>query len=532
MSDLPPGVTRRSMQSALKAFAAVVGPSHVRDDEQARGEYRDPFDFGLAERHVPFAVVRPACVGEVQSLLKVANARGVPLWTVSRGKNLGYGGPAPRLRGSVVLELSRMSRILEINDELCYGLFEPGVTFFDVYEHVRANKLKVWPSSPALGWGSVVGNTLERGWGYTPYGDHSNVQCGMEVVLANGDVVRTGMGALDGANTWPLFRGGYGPSFDGLFTQSNLGIVTKLGLWMMPEPEAYMSVKVKVAREEDLAPLIDRLAHLKRKDVLQNAPVVGNIVRYAAATAPRSRWFTGEGAMPDEVLERIRRELGGGWWDAYFSLYGSEEMIALRYKHVQSAFADLPRAEVTCRLYTAPPGGRLEPGEFAPEDGGGRAGVPGLAALGILKFRGADCGHLGFSPVLPARGADALKFYYKAKRRQAEFGFDYFGGFHTHARHVVHIAMIIFDKHDARHRHNARRLFEALVEDGREEGYSEYRAHLDFMDLVAEQYDFNAHASRRLSESLKDALDPNGILSPGKQGVWPARFRAEADRKA
>ena len=56
-------------------------------------------------------------------------------------------------------------------------------------------------------------------------------------------------------------------------------------------------------------------------------------------------------------------------------------------------------------------------------------------------------------------------------------------------------------------------------------GYGEYRAHLDMMDLVAEQYGFNHHAVRRFNETLKDALDPNGILSPGKQGIWPRSMR-------
>ncbi|HET6870791.1 MAG TPA: hypothetical protein VFH80_33075, partial [Solirubrobacteraceae bacterium] len=64
-----------------------------------------------------------------------------------------------------------------------------------------------------------------------------------------------------------------------------------------------------------------------------------------------------------------------------------------------------------------------------------------------------------------------------------------------------------------------------LVTEAAKQGYGEYRAHLDFMDLAAEQYSFGDHAYRRFTETIKDAVDPNGILAPGKQGIWPASMR-------
>ncbi len=62
----------------------------------------------------------------------------------------------------------------------------------------------------------------------------------MEVVLANGELLRTGMGAMPGNRSWHVYKRGLGPTLDQLFMQSNYGIVTKLGVWLMPYPECFM----------------------------------------------------------------------------------------------------------------------------------------------------------------------------------------------------------------------------------------------------------------------------------------------------
>ena len=86
--------------------------------------------------------------------------------------------------------------------------------------------------------GSVLGNAIDKGGGSGPAGNHFDNICGMEVVLGNGGLIRTGDGGLDAAEhpNWHVTRYSFGPALDGLFTQSNYGIVTRAGIWLQRKP--------------------------------------------------------------------------------------------------------------------------------------------------------------------------------------------------------------------------------------------------------------------------------------------------------
>ncbi len=120
------------MDRALKALAGVVGDDWVLATDLDRDTYLDHFAVDAAA-HSAAAAVAPLTAEQVREIILVANTHKLPLWPISRGKNFGYGGAAPRLKGLVVLDLSRMKKI-EFDAENGTALLEPGVGFYDLYD--------------------------------------------------------------------------------------------------------------------------------------------------------------------------------------------------------------------------------------------------------------------------------------------------------------------------------------------------------------------------------------------------------------
>ncbi len=520
---LPPGVTEEAFAAAREQFAAAVGAEHVLWSAEELAEFRDPFAFATWDEYTGSAVVMPQSVEEVQEVVRIANRLRIPLWVHGQGRNNGYGGPAPRLRGSVILSLRRMNRVLEIDEDCAYAVVEPGVRWFDLYDALRAGGHRLMVSIPDLGWGSVVGNFLENGVTYLPAAQDMAAYCGMEVVLANGDVLRTGMGAMPGNRAWHVYKRGLGPTLDQLFMQSNFGVVTRLGVWLTPWPECYMPLSLRAGKDDDLGPIVDTLRTLMLDRTIENVPQLWNAVAMASILSSRAPWYQGDDPMPDQAIDRMARELGIGRWTMRFALYGDEAVVDHRFAKVKAAFERIPGVEVRGEKH-APEAmdGLQHPFDRV------QAGVPNLDIDQMTGwYGGEEGGHIGFSPVGRLTGRDALEMRDVIRGLvEREARLDYAAVLiPTNARSFIHVTMVIFDTKDEAQTRRAYDTAKLLVREAATYGFGEYRAHLDFMDLAAEQYSFNDHAYRRFAETIKDAVDPNGILSPGKQGIWPRSMR-------
>jgi 4-cresol dehydrogenase (hydroxylating) len=531
-------VKESDFAAALREFETAIGKQWVFTSDEDVDLYRDAYSpfWGEPQERKASAALAPDTVEQVQAIARIANRYKVPLYTISTGRNLGYGGSAPNASGSVVLDLKRMNRVLEVNETNAYALVEPGVSYFDLYRYIEERGLKVWIDVPDPGWGSPVGNSLDRGGGYTThqFRNHFDAHCGMEVVLANGDLVRTGMGAMPGSKSWQQYKTGFGPAIDGIFSQSNFGIVTKMGFWLMPQPDAYLTGTVQVPRHNDLVPLVEVLNFLENSRVCQgmsdlSSPVMGMPAPNDAPPSPPDLIAHINKAIDGDAreLDAYAASKGLAAWSGTLKFYGPTKAIAAQWEYAKEKFSAIAGAkfidgELIRLPLTAEQREKVHKVEF---------GIPSLSIFS-MGARNANNptpgeGHQWFSPIIPRNGEavfEANKVFAAAGR---DFGLPV-PPFSIPFCFWERSFLFLFGfpvTHDAAKNKSTREAFKHLVQIAAAHGWGEYRTAPAYQDLIMSTYSFNNHALLRLHETLKDAVDPNGILSPGRYGIWPKHLR-------
>jgi len=521
-------------EAALNKWRSRIGIDNVLTDAHSL-EAAQTSTFRTHTR-VP-AIIRPADRAEVQDCVRIANDSGVPIYPVSTGKNWGYGSRVPT-SDACVMELARMNRIIDFSEDLAYVTIEPGVTQGQLYDFLKTKRSRLWMDAAGAGRdSSIVGNTIERGFGHTPYGDHFANVCALEAVLANGEVVNTGFSHFEGVKTGSLYRWGIGPVVDGLFSQSNLGIVTRVTMWLMPEPEYFQAFYFRCDRESDLPELIDALRPLRMNGTLRSAMHIANDYKVVSAIQLYP-WVETGGSTPlsAELMQPLRKKYNCGFWNGSGALYGTRAQVAEARRLVQKAlrgkvarlqFLDdrkLALATRFARPYGAITGWNLSRAlELLRPVYGLMKGIPSDQPLRSCYWRkrsipetldldGDGCGLLWCAPIAPLEGAHAAAIAAVASRILLEAGFEPMISLTLLTERTLGcVIAITYDRDIAEEDEKAIACHQRLLTELNANGYLPYRLGIQSMDQMHGNTGYDS-----LLKTLKASLDPNNILAPGR----------------
>ena len=538
------GESHSGLAAALAAWESLLGDQYVNGDE-AELVRRGATTLPRAPR--PVAVIRPKGLQEVIGTVQIAAEHKIPLYPVSTGRNWGYGDACPVTQGQALLDLSRMNQIIEVNEDLAYAIIEPGVTQGQLAEHLKASGDRLVMDCTGAGPDtSIIGNVLDRGFGHTAYGARSSTISGMQIVLADGRVLETGFGHYAAAKAARVYPSGIGPSLDGLFMQSNLGVVTKLGFWLMPKPEKFELVVCIIDRHDDVAPVVDALRRLRLTGTLRSVVHIGNDLRLMSSSVTYPWEEAGTGGLSPELRERLRIEAGVGAWSLSAGVAGGPAEVRAARNSIERALRGPGRKLI--RL-TEP---RLNFGKaalkmFPPHRMGGARRRLAAAGSAMALNRGEPignfltgaywrrrsgppdsaanpardgCGLIWLAPVLPMEGTAVLHFCRLIEPLYERYGFEPMLTLSTITDRALGAVMTIaYDKESADETARAASLREALADALAANGYISYRTSIDAMGELAR----GSEVFWDVAAGLKNALDPVGIIAPGRYEPGRAR---------
>ena len=546
----------QNLESALISWRAQLGEARVLGAVEAAGRY------GMDTSGVGRSVAAALLVkdrSEVGPALEIARRHRVALYPISTGNNWGYGGASPVTDGCVVVDLSGMNRIVEMDPELGLVTVEPGVTQGQLRAYLdRHAPHFMVPTTGAGPSCSLLGNALERGYGITPYADHFGAVTALEAVLPDGRVYRSAL-AAHGADTIDrAFKWGIGPYLDGIFTQGSFGIVTQMTIALAPRPERLEAFYFGITDEAALGAAVAAVQRLLR----ELGGTIGSINlmnarRVLAMTAPWPRAAAGsDGVLPQDVLRDLARRHQVRAWMGVGALYGDRAIVAAARGIVRRLLRPVAdRIVFMTPQRAAFIGGmiRFVPGLRHVSELCGVADVAALLravdqSLDLMGGRPSEMAlQLAYwrAPRLPpkdtlnpARDGSGLIWYSPIVPMKPAVVNDYVAM--VHAICVAHgieplitltsltdrcfdsTVPLLFDRNDEAQTGRARACFDALYAAGESRGLLPYRFGIQAMSRMTG----TASPFWDLVGRIKAALDPDNIISPGRYAPLPVPDRS------
>ena len=531
-----------ALTQALGADAVVHDREGIERATRTCVPYRNQAD----------VLVYPGTAEQVRLVLEVAARGQVSVWPVSTGRNWGYGERTACYEGGVTMVLERMTRIYHVDEQLGYAVIEPGVTYRQLNDHLKSTGSGLWADcAGSTQYASVIGNALDKGRGLTPMADHFGALCGMDVVLADGSLLETGGGPTGNNTVRHLYKWGVGPYLDGLFAQSNLGVVVKAGVWLMPAPEVFDFAAFEYTASTDrLREFIDDLRQLVSLRAIRSHPHLANAFAMMCILAQYPHeMLEGRTHLSEQAVGEWRQQHGVAPWTFGCGLYGGAEEVRYQKRMIRRTLGKYGRVQFIGAAVRDDWYGQLVR-TVAPWVNrllGKSAEFTNVMLPAINLFRGIPtdefvrqayfkshaskpegdidpardgCGFVWLGPVVPFTGEHVLRALALAQPAFERFGFDFFVEVIVESpRAVIVLVGVFYERHnpeDAKRAldwyHSAREVYES-------NGYPPYRATSMSMTQAMSG---NPQAQQFLNQ-IKKAVDPNGVLAPGRYGVGASR---------
>jgi 4-cresol dehydrogenase (hydroxylating) len=493
-----------TLRAALRSWREIVGDDHVVTAQAALAQ-AEGATYPTSGR-VP-AIVMPADRTAVQACVRVAQAHHVAVYPVSRGCNWGYGSRVPP-RDAVILDLRRMDRIVAFDAKLAYVTVEPGVTVRQLYEFLRRKRARLRISvSGSTPDASLVGNALERGLGNGVDFDRFANTCELEVVLPTGACVHTGFAGFAGARAAHTFPGSIGPALGGLFCQSNLGIVTRMTVWLWPEPGYREVVSLRVDGGRRFAALLDRLRELMLARALRSPVVFANDLRVMARHIQYPWEITGgRTPLPARLRTELRRDAELSRWNGSATVETANAAVArLERRVIRDALAaTVDRFSVARDVGPT----RVDTGTLQAVYW--RKRTPPPARPDPDRDR---CGVLWHNAMVPLHGEEVVRATGLAERIVRRHGFDPMLSVTVAWPRVAYVAALLaYDRDVEGEDGRAVACTRELAARFASRGWLPYRLGIHDMPFRHTRVDEQASLLGR----LKRAVDPGGVLAPGR----------------
>ncbi|TWP53027.1 FAD-binding protein [Lentzea tibetensis] len=218
------------METLLAELRAAVGDTGVLTDTDVTASYQRDM-MPLAPHGTPLAVVFPTNTEQVQAVVRACAKAKTPI--VPRGAGSGLSGAANAIDGCVVLVMTKMNDIIEVDADNRLAVVEPGVINLDLRDAVEKHGLFYPPDPSSYDWCTIGGNLSTNAGGLccVKYGVTTDSVLGIEVVLADGELLKTGRRTVKGVAGYDLTK-----LFIG--SEGTLGVITKATLALRPLPQA------------------------------------------------------------------------------------------------------------------------------------------------------------------------------------------------------------------------------------------------------------------------------------------------------